>query len=525
MIPDNYRELNVDLKQGSGRRLRITFRAYDEGAAFRYSLPKLDSTQFKFSGEQTEFRFPENTFAYEEHGTEGEYRRAKISDMRPWCERPLTLEYASGLFACLCEADNENYPRMLLSPVREVSDTLVSALGGTTSNTARNPSSGDPTATLGAGDSTPWRMFVVGEKPGDLLERNYLMLNLNPPPALPDVSWIKPGKVMRDTTLTTTNSKAIMDFAAEAGLQYVELDWHWYGRDETFETGDATTVRAPNLDLPEIIRYGREKNVGLFLYVDRRQIKRQRDILFPLYEKWGVKGVKIGFVDVGPQTETAWITDTIKRAAEHHLMLDIHDGYRPTGLARIWPNLITVEGVRGNEHFPAPEHNCTLPFTRYVAGSADYTVCYYDRRDQTTHAHQLAMAVVSFSPLQFILWYDKPSDCHAEPEMEFFRRIPTVWDETKIINGEIGKYATIARRNGNDWFIGTINDRQSRTLKAPLTFLDRDKHYTARVYSDDDSVSTRTHVGIKTCAVDARTVLEVPLHPAGGQAVWITPAP
>jgi alpha-glucosidase len=403
------------------------------------------------------------------------------------------------------------------------SNALVSALGGTTSNLARNPSPGDPAATLRAGDSMPWRMFVVGERPGDLLERNYLMLNLNPPLALKDVSWIKPGKVMRDTTLTTSNSKAIIDFAAKAGLQYVHLDWHWYGSEDP-ETGDATTVRAPNLDIPEVIRYGREKNVGLVLYVDRRQIKKQRDILFPLYEKWGVKGVKIGFVDVGPQTETAWITETIKKAAEHHLMLNIHDGYRPTGFARTWPNLMTVEGIRGNEHFPTPEHNCTLPFTRYVAGSGDYTVCYYDHRLQTTHAHQLAMAVVSYSPLQWIFWYDRPEMFGDEPEVEFFQHVPTVWDDTKVINGEIGKYATIARRSGDDWFVGTINDSETRTLKVPLNFLTAGRQYIAHIYSDNDSVATRTQVAVETRPVDSLTTFDVPLKIAGGHAVWITPA-
>lgn len=522
LVPDDYQELKVDLQNPAGQRLRVIFRAYNEGAAFRYVLPLQTTAEFHFTGERTEFHFPENTFGYEEHGTEGEYQRAEVSHIEPWCERPLTLEYANGLYACLAEADNENYPRLLLSALPGTPDTLVSALGGTTSNTAGHPSPGDPDADLRAGDSTPWRLLVVGEKPGDLLERNYLVLDLNPPLALSDVSWIKPGQVMRDTTLTTTNSKAIIDFAATGGLKYVLLDWHWYGSEDA-ETGDATTVRIPNLDLPEIIRYGRQKHVGLILYVDRKQIKKQRDILFPLYEKWGVKGVKIGFVDVGPQTETAWITETIKKAAEHHLLLDIHDGYRPTGYARTYPNLMTVEGVRGNEHFPTAEHNCTLPFTRYIAGSADYTICYYDHRLKNTHAHQLAMAVVSFSPLQSIFWYDRPSMFGGEPEIEFFRHLPTVWDDTKVLNGEIGRFATIARRHGNDWFIGAINDHEPRTLKVPLTFLDPAKKYEAHIYADDQTVATRTHVAVRTRTVDARTILEMPLSPGGGEAVWLAP--
>jgi alpha-glucosidase len=521
VVPDNYRELNVDLKHQSGRLMRLTFRAYNEGAALRYTFPAQEVVkEIKLAGERTEFRFPEGTFGYEEHGTEGEYQRVKTSDIQPWCERPLTLEYENGLFACLAEAANQRYPRMLLSGLPGVPGSLVSALGGTSSNGTRGQRH-DSTVTLSPGDSTPWRMFVVGEKPGGLLERNYLMLNLNPPLALKDTSWIKPGKAMRDTTLTTANSKAIIDFAEKAGLQYVHLDWKWYGT-EDLNTGDATTIRVPNLDIPEVIRYGREKNVGLIVYVDRRQIKKQRDVLFLLYEQWGVKGVKIGFVDVGPQAETAWITETIQKAAEHHLMLNIHDGYRSTGLGRTYPNLMTVEGIHGNEHMPTPEHNCTLPFTRYIAGTGDYTVCYFDNRLKTTHAHQLAMAVVSYSPLQWIFWYDRPSMYNGEPEIEFFRQVPTVWDETKVVNGKIGQYATIARRSGDDWFVGTINSSEPRQLPVPLTFLAEGRKYTAHIYSDDDTVTTRTKVGIQTRPVDAKTTLDVPLHAGGGQALWIT---
>jgi alpha-glucosidase len=164
-----------------------------------------------------------------------------------------------------------------------------------------------------------------------------------------------------------------------------------------------------------------------------------------------------------------------------------------------------------------------LPFTRYIAGSADYTVCYYDKRIKPTHAHQLAMAVVSFSPLQWIFWYDKPSLYKNEPEIEFFRHVPTVWDDTKVVNGEIGKFATIARRSGDDWFIGTINGSEKRQLEIPLDFLDPGKSYVAHIYTDDDSATTRTKVGIETRPVDTNTIIEADLNKGGGQAVWITP--
>ncbi|MCW3059777.1 MAG: glycoside hydrolase family 97 protein [Capsulimonas sp.] len=522
VVPDNYQELDVDLKHPSGRVMRLTFRAYDEGAALRYNFPKSESAAtIAFTAEQTEFRFPSGVYGYEEHSTEGEYHRVPVADIQSQCERPLTLEYPDGRYACLAEADNENYPRMLLSGLPGSPGALVSTLGGATSNTLTGGTD-DGSVTLAPGASTPWRLFVVGQKPGDLLERNYLLLNLNPPLAIKDTSWIAPGKAMRETTLTTTGGKAIIDFAVTAGLQYVLFDDHWYGKEDV-ETGDATTARAPNLDIAEVVKYGNEKSVGVILYVDRRQVEKQRNILFPLYEKWGVKGVKIGFVQVGSQEENDWITSTIQKAAEHHLMVNFHDGYRPTGYSRAYPNLMTVEGIRGNEHMPTPEHNCTLPFTRFVTGPADYTICYYTNRKQTTCAQQLALAVVCYSPLQMLFWYDKPSDYHGEPEIEFFRHVPTVWDETKVIDGRIGEYAAVARRSGSDWFLGAITNGQARTLSIPLKFLLKGRRYTAHLYADSDAAATRTHVSVATMPVDAGTVLQTSLSAGGGQAVWITP--
>jgi alpha-glucosidase len=364
IVPDHYRELNVNLKHESGKVLRLTFHAYNEGAAFRYTFPIQDQREFTFTGERSEFRFPEGTFAYEAHGTEGPYRRARTGEIRPFCERPLTLEYAHGLLACLTEAGTEVYPRTLLSGLHGVPGALVTALGG--------PADGRENAPLVDGRvevsppfSSTWRLFVVGEKPGDLLERNYLVLNLSRPQALTDTSWIKPGKAMRDVTLSTEGGKAVIDFAARHNLQYIGFDWGWYGTEDP-ETGDATKVNVdprrvrhtpshPGLDLHEVIRYARGKNVGVLLYVDRWQIKKQRDILFPLYRRWGVSGVKIGFIDAGPQEETRWMMETVRKAAEHRLVLDIHDQMRATGYGRTYPNLLTVEGIRGNEQMPTPD--------------------------------------------------------------------------------------------------------------------------------------------------------------------------
>jgi len=517
-VPDNYHQLDVDLQHVSGKRIRVTLRAYDEGAALRYTFPAQETKSFAFAGEHTEFRFPAEMRGYQEHGTEGDYLLSKIVDFKPWCERPLTLEFSAGIYASLNEAGNLAYPRMLLSPLPNSTDTLVSALGGSTSNTERGGTN-DGHITIAAGDSTPWRLFVLGDSPGDLLERNYLLLNLNAPSVIKDTSWIKPFKAMRDGSLTTASAKAIIDLAPKLGIDHVGFDDHWFGPDDT---SDATQVRAPNLNLPEVIAYGKEHHVGVLLYVDARQMKKQADELLPLYKSWGVDAMKIGFVPVGSQADTTWLTDVVAKAAANNMVLDIHDGYRSTGINRTYPNLLTVEGIQGNEHQPTPEHNCTLPFTRYVGGVGDYTLCYLDRRIKTTHAHQLAMGVVSFSPMQWLYWYDKPEQLKNVPaEAEFWVRMPTVWDLTKVIDGKIGQYASIARQSGKDWFIGTINNSQPRTLKLPLSFLEPGKAYTAHMYEDDDGSATPTKVAIRTALVNNGTTLDATLKAGGGQAIWI----
>lgn len=522
IVPDNYREMAIDLRHSSGTRIRILFRAYNEGAAVRYVAPGDQTGDLHFAGERTEFHLPPETYGWEEHGTEGDYQRVKVAEIQPWCERPLTLELAGGLFASLGEADNQRYPRMLLSRSGEDADTLVSALGGPTSNTVKGGTN-DGRVTLSPGAASPWRVLVVGQKPGELLERNYLVLNLAAPSVLADTSWIRPGKAMRDAALTTASAKAIVDLAPRLGLQYVGFDAHWYGPDDA---GDATHIRAADLDIKEVATYAKAHNVGVCIYVDGRQVKAQGEQLFRLFKNdWGAEAVKIGFVSVGSQADTSWITDTIAKAAENHLVLDIHDGYRPTGNNRTYPNLLTVEGIQGNEHHPPAEHNCTLPFTRYVAGPGDYTVCYMDNRDKTTHGHQLAMGVISFSPLQWLYWYDRPGQYKSvPPEMEFWVHMPTVWDETRVLDGQIGSYAALARRSGREWFLGIINAGQPRTLKLPLSFLERGQNYTAHVYADADKVATPTRVSVETQAVTSDTTLDVPLKAAGGEAVWIEPA-
>ncbi|HEY4356172.1 MAG TPA: glycoside hydrolase family 97 catalytic domain-containing protein [Acidobacteriaceae bacterium] len=514
LITDSYNAITFSLVRKDGRTLRVELRAYDEGIAVRYGA----TSAMDIAADATEFHLPPHSFGYQEHGgTEGEYSRTEISNIAPKCQTPLTIELANGLFAAILEAGSINFPVMYVGTKPGSSDILLSSLSAS--------------AHMEANTWTPWRVIMVAKSAAELLEHDYLQLNLNRPQAIADTQWIKPGTAIRETSLTTAGAKKLIDYAGTHGIQYIGFDDHWYGA-EDIPHGDATHERTrddngkpvPPLNIAEVAAYGKAHNVGLIVYVDRRQLFKQRDILFPLYESWGVAGVKAGFVDVGTQANTAWITETVRKAAEHHLVLDIHDQYRTTGYTRTFPNLLTVEGVRGNEHFPTAEHNATLPFTRFLAGAADVTICYFDKRLKNTHAHQMAMSVVAYSPLQWIFWYDSPASMHNEPELPWFENLPTVWNETRVPAGEIGKYAVLARRSGTSWYVGAVTNSEARTVPLALNFLKGDGTFTATLYRDDPSVDTATHVAVEKRTVTKNTVIDLVMPANGGFAIKIVPA-
>ncbi|HJT74373.1 MAG TPA: glycoside hydrolase family 97 catalytic domain-containing protein, partial [Chitinophaga sp.] len=323
-----------------------------------------------------------------------------------------------------------------------------------------------------------------------------------------------------EMTLTMDGARAVIDFAAAHGMQYLLFDWKWYGPAFTF-TSDATKVVVP-LDMPALVEYGKQKGIGIWLYVNQQALMAQQDSLFSVFHRWGIKGVKFGFVQVGSHRWTVWLQEAIRKAAENQIMVNVHDDYRPTGEQRTWPNLMTAEGIRGNEEMPDATHNTVLPFTRFISGAADYTLCYYDKRIKTTHAHQLALAAVYYSPIQTLFWYDKPAFSQNEPELEFWEKIPVNWDETRVLQGAPGEYVCTARRSGNDWYVGAITNNNARQVKVALNFLQPGKKYTACIYSDDAAVNTATHVRIDKRSVTSSTVLDVKLLPSGGQAIRIT---
>ncbi|MGL6159023.1 glycoside hydrolase family 97 N-terminal domain-containing protein [Microbulbifer sp.] len=507
-VTDKYNALTLTFEQqaSANYKMDIQLRAYNEGVAIRYYFHENPTgIYYRVVDEQTEFSFPKGTLAWFEPWAQGPYSLLPLADWPGESERPLTLQLENGLYASITEAAMVDFVRTKFTLSHSKPNTVRTAL--------YEPVDKMPYF------ATPWRVIMAAEKPGQLIEHNDILLNLNAPSRVADTSWIKPGKIVRDMTLTEEGAKAWIDFAAEHNIQYLLFDAKWYGPVFSFDT-DARTVEI-DLDLPEVIRYGKEKGVGIWLYVNQQALLKQDHELFPLYREWGVAGVKYGFVQVGSHRWTTWLHESVERAAQNQLMVNIHDEFRVTGEQRTLPNILTVEGIRGNEEMPDATHNTILPFTRGIAGMGDYTICYYNDRIKTTHAHQLALAVVMYSPLQTLFWYDKAADYGGEPEIEFFEKVPTVWDDTRVLSGEIGQYIAVARRSGDQWFVGAITNNDARRVEVNFDFLDKNRNYVATLYQDDDEAKTKTGVSLSQRAVERGTSLSLDLKASGGAAIWV----
>jgi len=528
IISDNFNQSEIEIiqKGKANKKLILTVRAYNEGIAFRYFFP--DNETLNIYEEHTQYSMPAGTMGYFTPAAQAKYNYLPLNNLLGEAERPLVLKLPTGFYVLLTEAEMVNYARTKYIKLSNKDNTLVGAL--------HSP------VKVSAPFKTPWRVIMVAEKPSSLIENNYLLLNLNPPCNLENTSWITPGKAMREITLSTAGAKAVVDFAVMRNLQYLHFDAGWYGNenkdesDASFVSLDSQHNRKPDdLNLEEAIVYAKKHNIKVILYVNQRALEKQLDKLLPLYKSWGVDGLKFGFVNVGSQKWTNWLHEAVRKCAQYELVVNIHDEYRPTGFSRTYPNLLTQEGILGNEAFPDATHNVTAPFTRFTQGAADYTICYYTKKYdktnpsypsnkfllKTTSAHQLAMAVVFYSPLQYLYWGDKPLSSKDEPELEFFDNVPTVWDDTKVLHGEIGEYITIARRSGNEWFVGTMTNTDERNLDIALDFLPKGKNFTAHIYYDAPNAETYTKVGIKTLKVNHKTVIKTKLQPSGGQAIWI----
>jgi alpha-glucosidase len=521
--PDRYNALTLELRETlpPGRTLLVSFRAYDEGVAFQYEVPAQPGVSSVVIGDEaTEFALPAGAYGWETAHAQAIHRRVAIAEMKSPSERPFLVEIPDGPWAAIAEAAVEASSSMWIAKSARDAYAVVARLMGPV--VARTPY------------RSPWRVIFLGNTPGELLEHNYLLQNLSPSVRLADTSWIRPGKILREVTLSTKGGREAVDFAAAHGLQYIEFDAGWYGY-ENDDASDATRVSVDprrlrpepeyqGLDLPAVIQYARSKGIGVWLYVNRRALERQIDTLLPLFRSWGVVGVKYGFVNVNTQPWTEWLWSAVRKAAEHHLMVDIHDEFRPTGLSRAYPNLLTQEGIQGNEEFPDATQGTILPFTRMLAGAGDHTFCWLDPRLKNTWGYQLAHALVIYSPLQFLYWYDRAAALAADagsPGMEWFARLPTVWDDTNVLAGRPGEPVAIARRQGKQWFVGVIADDTARTVRVPLDFLETGTPFRADLYVDGNGPRD---VKKQQRTVSSADVLELALMARGGAAIALTPA-
>ena len=521
-IRDHYNEMTIHLIKGdkhdnSGnsydKRQQYLFdiivRAYDEGVAIRYHFPEATNGLFMhITDELTSFRFAPGAEAYHFAWAQAQSTKVKLlkseSAWKEEAERPLTLRLSNGLYAAIGEAALTDFVRgkLKLKADNELQMSMY-----------------DSADVITAYDM-PWRFIMVGEKAIDLINNKQMVLNLNAPCQIQDTSWIKPGKAFRVCRLDMKTCMEGVDFCVDRGLKYIELDAGWYGPEMKMSSSALKVLETRDIDMPKLCEYAKSKGIGVWVYVNQRALYQQLDQILPLYEKWGISGIKFGFVQIGSQEWTTWLHNAVKKCADHHILVDIHDEYRPTGWSRTYPNLLSQEGVGGNEEMPDAEHNTILPFTRFLCGPADYTPCYFNGRVQNTKAHQLAMPVVYYSPVTFLYWYDLPNAYKGEKELDFWKYCPTVWDESKALQGEIGEYIVQARRSGNDWFVGAMNGLQARDITLNTAdFLQKGKKYQVEIYNDDPTLNTRTKVSAAVQTIKAGKVLKLHLQSSGGAAL------
>jgi alpha-glucosidase len=507
-IVNNYNEAQIILKEKSGpmRQMELFVRAYNDGAAFRYKL--LRSARVgdrQITKELTTFNIPGDPKAWiVEYGgysssNEAEFFEHPLSYLneKSVAGMPMLMEYGNNCWVAITEAKIENYAAFYIG-TNGTSNQLTTKLV---------PVPGEPETGIKVRFAdevyTPWRVLMIGETPGTLIESEIIQ-NLNDPCVIKDPSWIKPGISAWDNwwsgevKMEMPVIKQYIDLASSMGWPYMLVDWQWYGK---FNSPEADITKwAPQINMPEIIEYARSKNVKIIVWLYSSDVNRNSAYkqAFPLYEKWGVAGIKIDFMDRDDQQMVTWYHDIIKCAAENHLMVDFHGAYKPDGIIRTWPNMITREGVMGNEYYKfsnkmSPEHNVKLAFTRMLAGQMDYTpgaflnVTKEQYKNQTpaivwnTRAAELSKFVIYESPLTVVC--DHPDNILNQPGSDFLKLVPTTWDDIKFISGYPGDYVAIAKRSGDKWFMGVMNNSIGKTVELNLAFLP-EGNYETETWSD-----------------------------------------
>lgn len=531
LVRDRYNELELSLQSDENQKEMTLFvRLYDEGLAFRYAFDKLDFWNCTLASEKTQFLFDNDCDTWVTGNAQGAYSKIKLSAMKNAADRPQVIQINEHRFVAIGEAALVDFARMKL----EKSDTGLGIQSVLSSKVNLEL----------AGYQSPWRYVMVAAHPGQLVQNNDFILNLNESNQIRNTSWIKPGKVLREVTLTTDGGLACVDFAVENGIDYVEFDAGWYGDEYNIESDASTITVDPKrskgpLDLRKVIDYANQRGVGIILYVNMKALSKQLDQILPLYKKWGVKGLKYGFVDVGDQYSTAWLHQAIRKAAKYELMVDIHDEYRPTGYSRTYPNLMTQEGIRGDEESPVLSQTVYTLYNRMICGAGDYTNCFFAERvteKMGGRAAQLAKRIAIYSPWQFIFWYDRPYNAPAraggagsvesviktDAITDFYCSIPTTWDDTRFYEGDMDSYAVVARRSASDWYVSILNAGDKRKVALPLDMLKDQSKYKATLYFQAPG-KKKDVISVKEIKLQGLENLLLDIEGNSGSVLYLTP--
>jgi alpha-glucosidase len=563
VVENRYRELSLLLNERSvkERTFQVIVRVFDDGVAIRYVLLSQPGLRdFVLDEDLTEFRFPadatcwagdhENKFNCSQ---EWEFRRGRLSEITPDAVKGLpVLVQTPAAWVAIAEADLLDWSGMWIggkSPGEDVAESEAAD-----SNESPPPTAitlvaklaprldGDGLVKADTPHSSSWRVLMIGRQPGRLIESE-IIRNLSTPSKLADACWVQPGMMAwdhwwsGDTIMDTATIKSYIQLAADMGWEYQLIDWQWYGKPEQKDS-DITTVN-PELDMDEVRQFAAEKGVRLWLWLHWSDVDRKLaddeiayKKAFPLYEAWGIAGVKIDFMDRDDQEMVNWYEKITAAAAEHKLMVNFHGAFKTSGFDRTYPNQVTREGILGNEYNKwsdrvTPEHKLTLPFTRFLEGPADYTPGGFLNRQpgefkanvkptqvQGTRAAELALFVCYDSPVCCVC--DHPDHLRDAAGADFLKIVPTVWDDTRVLDGAVGEHLVMARQSGDDWFLGAMTNSEAREMIVKLDFLDGGNWRLKLWHDAQDSGTNAEHLDYDESTVAAGGTIALQLAPAGG---------
>ena len=556
-VHTHYNEVTLPLTQSDAQKkqVNIVVRVFNDGAAFGYEFPTQSNWKnYILTDEQTTFNLSQDpqvlTLFRENYTTshEGFYDSLRLSQVKPdtLMDLPTLFQYPDNIYMAITEANLRNYAGMYLAKRNGILTTILSPLPGQNAIKVK--------AILP--HHTPWRVMIISDRVGALIESN-MLTNLNESTRIKDISWLKPGKtsfhwwngdITPDTTfapgINFETDKYYIDFCARHHIEYHSVIGYggiaWYKSDAPGygEIGLNTDVTqtVPSLNMQLVCDYAKQKGVGIHVWVNWRALYPDLERSFDQFQKWGIKGMMVDFLDRDDQEMVNIQEEILKKAAEHKLFVQFHGAYKPTGMQRTYPNEFTREGTYNYENNKwlqqgiSPNHDLNIAFTRLLAGATDYHLGGFRavspsnfKTQQSrplmigTRCHMLAMYVVLESYLAMVC--DYPAAYEGQPGFKFIEDVPTSWDETIVPDAQVHEFVTIARRKGNDWFIGTINNTKAKSIQISLKFLPAGK-YTAEIYSDaDDDFENPNHLLIAHKTLTSADTTTLSLAAGGGHAM------